>query len=65
MRTILTSNTPKGRWAQVEELAGPAVFLCSDAAEHVHGATLFVDGGWNAVEGVLTVPSTLDLPETP
>jgi gluconate 5-dehydrogenase len=51
MRSILTSNTPQGRWGQVAEVAGPAVFLCSPAAEHVHGATLSVDGGWVAAKG--------------
>jgi NAD(P)-dependent dehydrogenase (short-subunit alcohol dehydrogenase family) len=43
--------TPAGRWGQPEEIAGPAVFLCSDAAAFVHGETLFVDGGWNAAKG--------------
>lgn len=51
MREILTTNTPQGRWGQVDEIAGPAVFLCSDAAAHVHGATLAVDGGWVAAKG--------------
>jgi NAD(P)-dependent dehydrogenase (short-subunit alcohol dehydrogenase family) len=51
MRAIITTNTPAGRWGQVEEIAGPAVFLCSDAATFVHGETLFVDGGWNAAKG--------------
>jgi NAD(P)-dependent dehydrogenase (short-subunit alcohol dehydrogenase family) len=51
MRTILETNTPQGRWGQVDEVAGPAVFLCSAAAEHVHGVTLSVDGGWVAAKG--------------
>jgi NAD(P)-dependent dehydrogenase (short-subunit alcohol dehydrogenase family) len=51
MRAILEANTPQGRWGQVDEVAGPAVFLCSDAAEHVHGATLSIDGGWVAAKG--------------
>ena len=51
MREILTTNTPQGRWGQVADVAGPAVFLCSDAAEHVHGATLSVDGGWVVAKG--------------
>jgi NAD(P)-dependent dehydrogenase (short-subunit alcohol dehydrogenase family) len=51
MRAIITTNTPAGRWGQVAEIAGPAIFLCSDAAEFVHGETLFVDGGWNAAKG--------------
>ena len=51
MREILTTNTPQGRWGQVADVAGPAVFLCSDAAEHIHGATLSVDGGWVVAKG--------------
>jgi gluconate 5-dehydrogenase len=51
MRHVLTTQTPQGRWGQVHEIAGPAVFLCSAAATHVHGATLPVDGGWVAAKG--------------
>jgi NAD(P)-dependent dehydrogenase (short-subunit alcohol dehydrogenase family) len=51
MREIITSNTPLGRWGQVHEIAGPAIFLCSAASDFVHGTTLFVDGGWNAAKG--------------
>jgi NAD(P)-dependent dehydrogenase (short-subunit alcohol dehydrogenase family) len=51
MREIISSNTPSGMWGQPEDIAGPAVFLCSDAASFVHGETLFVDGGWNAAKG--------------
>ena len=51
MVTALRTNSPLGRWGQVGEVAGPAVFLCSDAASFVQGATLFVDGGWTAGKG--------------
>ncbi len=41
----LEGRTPAGRWGEVEELVGAAVFLASDAASFVTGQTLFVDGG--------------------
>ncbi len=40
---------PAGRLGQPHELAGPAVFLASDLASFVNGATLPVDGGTVAV----------------
>jgi NAD(P)-dependent dehydrogenase (short-subunit alcohol dehydrogenase family) len=33
------------RWGQPEELAGPALLMCSDAGSYITGATLIVDGG--------------------
>jgi gluconate 5-dehydrogenase len=41
----LRARTPAGRWGEVKELVGAAVFLSSDAASFVNGHTLFVDGG--------------------
>jgi gluconate 5-dehydrogenase len=41
----LEKRTPQGRWGQVEELVGAAVFLASDAAAFVNGHVLYVDGG--------------------
>jgi gluconate 5-dehydrogenase len=45
---FLTSRTSLGRWGQPKEIAGAAVFLCSDAASYVTGHVLFVDGGMTA-----------------
>jgi len=39
------SRTPLKRFGKVDELAGAAVFLASDAASYVNGEILCVDGG--------------------
>lgn len=45
----VAGRTPAGRWGQVSELGGTAVFLASDASSFVNGQTIFVDGGMTAV----------------
>ena len=42
----IIDRTPLGRWAQVDDIVGPTLFLCSDAARFVTGVTLPVDGGF-------------------
>ncbi|KAB2709903.1 gluconate 5-dehydrogenase [Ochrobactrum intermedium] len=44
----LEKRTPAGRWGNVEELVGAAVFLSSDASTFVNGQVLHVDGGMTA-----------------
>jgi 2-deoxy-D-gluconate 3-dehydrogenase len=44
----ILDRIPVGRWGLPSDLAGPVVFLASDAANYVHGYTLAVDGGWLA-----------------
>jgi len=39
---------PMGRWGELHEIMGAAVFLASEAASFVTGSALFVDGGWTA-----------------
>ncbi len=43
--SFICSKTPAGRWLEADELAGPAVFLASDASNAVNGHILYVDGG--------------------
>ncbi len=39
-------NCPLGCWANEDDIKGPVVFLASQAAGYVTGATLVMDGGW-------------------
>ena len=48
---FIVGRTPAGRWLEAEELAGPAVFLASDASNAVNGHILYVDGGIAAYIG--------------
>jgi NAD(P)-dependent dehydrogenase (short-subunit alcohol dehydrogenase family) len=41
-------RTPMGRFGELPELIGAAVYLCSPAARYVTGATIAVDGGFLA-----------------
>jgi NAD(P)-dependent dehydrogenase (short-subunit alcohol dehydrogenase family) len=42
----MKKQTPLGYVAEPEELAGPVVFLASDHAKYITGATLNVSGGF-------------------
>ncbi|WP_254840258.1 SDR family NAD(P)-dependent oxidoreductase [Natronomonas marina] len=48
LRRSIEERTPLDRFADPEEVAGPALFLASDLASYATGATLAVDGGWTA-----------------
>lgn len=43
--SFIISKTPAARWGNAEDLAGPAVFLASEASDFVNGHILYVDGG--------------------
>lgn len=42
------AKIPLGRWGEMEEIGGLAVFLASDASSFVTGAGVTIDGGWTA-----------------
>lgn len=42
----MIARIPAGRMGEVEDIAGPAVFLASSDADYVTGTTLIVDGGF-------------------
>jgi 2-deoxy-D-gluconate 3-dehydrogenase len=44
--TAITRRTPAGRWGDLDDLAGPVVFLASAASDFVTGVCLPVDGGY-------------------
>lgn len=44
----IAKRTPAGRWGQLPELQGAAIFLASEAASYINGQVLFVDGGMSA-----------------
>ena len=44
----LSGRTPAGRWGEVQELGGAAIFLASEASSFVTGHVLYVDGGITA-----------------
>lgn len=47
-RDVLLAAQWTKKFVTVEQLAGTALFLCSDAAENITGVSLPVDGGWTA-----------------
>ena len=48
VRDVLLAAQWTKKFVEVEQVAGLALFLCSDAAENITGTPLVVDGGWSA-----------------
>lgn len=48
LRQSIIDRTPLDRFAEPEEIAGPVVFLASEAASYVTGSVLAADGGWTS-----------------
>lgn len=53
---VWSQITPLGRPANTNDIAQAALFLVSDAAKHITGQSLVVDGGWTSVS-----PSPMDV----
>lgn len=46
---VWSEITPMGRPAYVSDIANTALFLVSEAARHITGQSIVIDGGWSAV----------------
>jgi 2-deoxy-D-gluconate 3-dehydrogenase len=47
LHDLAMARTPAGRWGQIDDLAGVAVFLASAASDFITGAAIPVDGGYS------------------
>lgn len=48
VRVELNERQPVGRMGRPEEIAALALYICSPAADFMHGSILTIDGGWTA-----------------
>jgi 3-hydroxybutyrate dehydrogenase len=47
-RDVLLAAQPTKQFVTTEQVAGVAVFLCTDSAASITGTNISVDGGWTA-----------------
>ncbi len=47
-RDVLLAAQPTKQFVTVEQVAGTAVFLCSDSAASITGTNISIEGGWTA-----------------
>ena len=45
---VMLAAQPTKQFVTIEQVAGYAVFLCSDTASSITGSILPIDGGWTA-----------------
>ena len=48
IRDIMLAPQPNKRFAEIDEVASLALYLCSDAAQGITGTSMSIDGGWTA-----------------
>lgn len=48
IRNVLLAAQWTKKFVTIEQIAGTALFLCSDTAENITGTSIPVDGGWTA-----------------
>jgi 3-hydroxybutyrate dehydrogenase len=49
VKEVMLQRQPTREFARIDDIGALTVFLCSDAAAQITGATLSVDGGWTAL----------------
>ena len=47
-RDVLLAAQPTKQFVTTQQVAGTAVFLCSDSAASITGTNMMVEGGWTA-----------------
>jgi len=48
-RQALIELIPAGRFARIDEVVGPVLFLCSERASFITGTVMYIDGGRSVV----------------